>query len=125
MLNFGHTVGHAVEAASGYSLLHGEAVAIGMFYEARVAEAMRLAESGMAQRLAAVLGSYRLPVTRPAAASVDQLISRNAERQEVAVRRSSLRIASYHRSDGHGGVASGWTVAAPEGMVRELLTVKQ
>ena len=38
ILNFGHTIGHAVEAASRYALLHGEAVAIGMAIESRLAE---------------------------------------------------------------------------------------
>src|SRR5882672_11368545 len=40
ILNFGHTVGHAVEAATQFTMLHGEAVAIGMAYEARLAEAL-------------------------------------------------------------------------------------
>ena len=42
-LNFGHTVGHAIELASGYSLLHGEAVAIGMIYEGLIAERIGVA----------------------------------------------------------------------------------
>ena len=36
VLNFGHTIGHAIEATSGYAVLHGEAVAIGMALEARL-----------------------------------------------------------------------------------------
>lgn len=123
-LNFGHTVGHAVEAASSYSLLHGEAVAIGMTYEARLAEALGVAEKGLAERLAGVLGTYRLPITRPAAASVDQLISKM--RNDKKSRSGDVRFA-LPRAIGamHGGVASGWTVAAPEGMIRELLAIKQ
>ncbi|HEX4632390.1 MAG TPA: 3-dehydroquinate synthase [Gemmatimonadales bacterium] len=123
-LNFGHTVGHAVEATSGYSLLHGEAVAIGMAYEARLAEILGIGEPGIGERLTGVLGTYRLPVTRPSAASVDQLISKM--RNDKKSRAGDLRFA-LPRAIGamHGGVASGWTVAAPEGVVRELLAVKQ
>jgi 3-dehydroquinate synthase len=123
-LNFGHTVGHAVEAASGYSLLHGEAVAIGMAYEGRLAETLGIGESGMSGRLTGVLAAYRLPVTRPSAASVDQLISKM--RNDKKSRAGDLRFA-LPRAIGamHGGIASGWTVAAPEGVVRELLTIKQ
>ena len=38
ILNFGHTIGHAVEAASRFELLHGEAIAIGMVAEALLGE---------------------------------------------------------------------------------------
>ena len=41
VLNFGHTIGHGVEAASDYALLHGEAIAIGMVAEARARGARR------------------------------------------------------------------------------------
>lgn len=123
-LNFGHTVGHAVESASGYSLLHGEAVAIGMAYEARLAETLGIAESGTAARLMEVLSQYRLPVARPPAASVDQLISRM--RNDKKARAGDLRFA-LPRAIGamHGGVATGWTSAVPETAVRDLLGVKQ
>jgi len=65
-----------------------------------------------------------LPVTRPPAASVDQLISRM--RNDKKARSGDLRFA-LPRNIGamHGGVASGWTVAVPEGAVRELLAIKQ
>jgi 3-dehydroquinate synthase len=55
VLNFGHTVGHALEALSGWHLLHGEAVAEGMRVEARLGEAMGVTEPGTARRLAGVL----------------------------------------------------------------------
>lgn len=55
VLNFGHTVGHALEALSGWDLLHGEAVAEGMRVEARLGEAMGVTEPGTAGRLSAVL----------------------------------------------------------------------
>ncbi|HWZ29007.1 MAG TPA: 3-dehydroquinate synthase [Gemmatimonadales bacterium] len=123
-LNFGHTVGHAVEAASGYALLHGEAVAIGMAYEARLAETLGIAEAGTAARLSALLTAYRLPVARPPAASVDQLLSRM--RNDKKARSGDLRFALPQTIGAmHGGVTTGWTVAVPEGAVRELLAVKQ
>ncbi len=54
-LNLGHTVGHALELVSGYRLSHGEAVAIGLVVEARLAEDLGLARYGLAQRISAVL----------------------------------------------------------------------
>src|SRR5205085_8352186 len=46
VLNFGHTIGHAIEAATDFATLHGEAVAIGLVVEARLAERLGVAEAG-------------------------------------------------------------------------------
>ena len=64
-LNFGHTVGHAVEAASGYRVRHGEAVAIGLAVEARVATRRTGLPPGDADRLVALLETLGLPVRPP------------------------------------------------------------
>lgn len=61
-LNFGHTVGHALEAITGYGpLLHGEAIAIGMVAETRIAEHLNLAERGLAQQVREVMTANGLP----------------------------------------------------------------
>jgi 3-dehydroquinate synthase len=64
-LNFGHTVGHAVEALSGFRLLHGEAVAIGMVVEAMIGERLGVSAEGTADRLRAALSALGLPVRVP------------------------------------------------------------
>jgi 3-dehydroquinate synthetase len=64
-LNLGHTIGHGVEAASGFALRHGEAVAIGLAAEARLAERLGLAEAGLAGRLVRVLEQVGLPTRCP------------------------------------------------------------
>jgi shikimate kinase/3-dehydroquinate synthase len=66
ILNLGHTIGHAVEAASDYRLRHGEAVAIGLVAEARLAERLLAASKGFADRIAAVLTGLDLPTEIPA-----------------------------------------------------------
>src|SRR5260370_20523256 len=55
ILNFGHTVGHAIEATAGFAVLHREAGAIGMAYESRLAEDLRGVQPGPPPRHAAVL----------------------------------------------------------------------
>lgn len=64
-LNLGHTVGHALEKATHYTMPHGFAVSIGTVVEARLAEALGLAESGLAGEIAIILEGLRLPVTIP------------------------------------------------------------
>jgi 3-dehydroquinate synthase len=51
ILNFGHTIGHAMEAASSYGLGHGAAVAMGMKGEAAVGEALGVTQAGTRRRL--------------------------------------------------------------------------
>ncbi len=65
VLNFGHTIGHAIEAASGFSLLHGEAISIGMVLESRLAERLGLAEPGTSATVQQALATLGLPVNRP------------------------------------------------------------
>ncbi len=65
VLNFGHTVGHAVELVSGFRLRHGEAVSIGMAVEARLAERLGLAVEGLTAEIKATLEGLGLPAELP------------------------------------------------------------
>ena len=65
VLNYGHTIGHALEVLSGYSLLHGEAVAIGMVVEAKMAEKLSIAKQGLAEEIENVLKGLGLPTRIP------------------------------------------------------------
>jgi 3-dehydroquinate synthase len=120
ILNFGHTVGHAIEATSRYEVLHGEAVAIGMVYEGRLAESVGIAAGGTAQRIKDVLERLHLPVERAGGSQVDDLIA--AMRSDKKVRAGEIRLA-LPRAIGraHGDEASGWTVAVAEDALRQVL----
>ncbi|QEM68648.1 3-dehydroquinate synthase [Geobacter sp. FeAm09] len=66
-LNYGHTLGHALETQAGYrSLVHGEAVAIGMVLAARICALRGECGDGDVARITALLGSLGLSVTPPA-----------------------------------------------------------
>ncbi len=73
ILNFGHTIGHAVEAASGYTLIHGFGVAIGMQTVAELAIASGYATAEALQPLERILKDYQLPVTIPEAFDKQQI----------------------------------------------------
>jgi 3-dehydroquinate synthase len=66
LLNFGHTFGHAIESAAGYGKwLHGEAVATGMVLAARLSARLGRIPAADAERLAALLARFGLPVAAP------------------------------------------------------------
>ena len=60
-LNLGHTVGHAVEAASNFALSHGRAVATGMAIVARASADAQLCDRELSVRLEAILEKFQLP----------------------------------------------------------------
>jgi len=66
ILNYGHTIGHAVEAASGFGLLHGECVAIGMKAAGRIEKAMGLVRDSRLERIETLLRKLQMPAKIPA-----------------------------------------------------------
>lgn len=73
-LNLGHTLGHAVEIASGFSLLHGEAVAIGLVLATKMAERLGVARRGLTVEIRNTLSGLGLPVDIPAGLSPAEII---------------------------------------------------
>ena len=75
ILNYGHTFAHAFETVAGYgSLLHGEAVAIGMVCASRLAEARGLIEHATTERQRELLDEFGLP-TVPGSWAIDDLLA--------------------------------------------------
>lgn len=68
VLNYGHTLGHAIEIHSRYSLRHGEAISIGLVYAAELAHARGLIDSGVVDQHRRLLSSFGLPITYEATA---------------------------------------------------------
>ncbi len=90
VLNYGHTLGHALErAAPEWALRHGEAVAYGMIGEARMAERLGLAEPGLAAVLQGVLQGLGLARGRP---PVDEERARQALRHDKKLRARRLKL---------------------------------
>ena len=89
LLNYGHTVGHAIEAVSGYGrYLHGEAVSIGMMAAALIAQSLGMIDDELVERQRAVLARYGLP-TRAGGLSVDAVIE--ATKSDKKTRGGTIR----------------------------------
>jgi 3-dehydroquinate synthase len=74
-LNFGHTVGHALEKLSGYTMAHGEAVAIGMKVESEMAYARGALNKEALARIVHLITAFGLPIAPPFAVSKEELYS--------------------------------------------------
>jgi len=118
-LNFGHTIGHAVELVSGYSLLHGEAVAIGMVLEGRLAEKVGVAKVGTADAITNALQVFQLPTDLP------QPFDRDAVREAIGSDKKGqagrMRFALPSAIGAMAGAETGWTVSVGDDQLREVL----
>ena len=119
MLNAGHTAAHAMELVSGYSMLHGEAVALGLRAECVMGELAGLLPDGTFARVARALDRLGLP------ARAEGL---SAERVRAAMQRDKKSLAGETRfaiPTALGSLAArddgGWTVPVPEEIIAKGL----
>jgi len=119
VLNFGHTIGHGIEAASGYSLLHGEAIAIGMVAEARLAEESDIAEDGTARAIEHAVRNAGLPSRMPRSIEPDRVLA--LMRSDKKQKRGALEYALPRRVGQMAGEESGWAIPIPDEAVRDVL----
>ncbi|MEM8903286.1 MAG: 3-dehydroquinate synthase family protein, partial [Actinomycetota bacterium] len=116
LLNYGHTLGHALEIAGRFDLRHGEAVAIGLVFAAELAHLMGRIDERRVLRHRELVGAYDLPTTTPPDLDVDELLELMG-RDKKAV--SSLTFVL----DGPNGVE-----VVPDvdpGLVREAVAVME
>ena len=112
ILNAGHTIGHALERLSSYTLPHGEGVAIGLVAECRIAEGMKLAEPGLADRVAGLLVELGLPVAvEPRPATRDLLTAMSTDKKNRGGRIRMALPAAIGRMTATSGE---WTVEVGE-----------
>jgi 3-dehydroquinate synthase len=120
VLNAGHTVAHALELVTDYTLAHGEAVALGLVAECELAERLALAPAGLRGRVTALLERLGLPTRLDRAAPPDALLAAMAGDKKNRAGRVRFTLpcdlGAMHPGDG-------WTVAAPEAEVRRALGI--
>jgi len=116
LLNFGHSFGHAIETETGYgTLLHGEAVAIGMVLAARLSARLRMSTETDTQRVRVLLGRFGLPTELPPHLQPEALLARM--RLDKKNRANALRLILW-RGIGKAEIVEGVDEAA----VRSILS---
>jgi len=119
ILNFGHTVAHALEAVSGYTTLHGEAVAAGMAIEVAIGTSMGITAPGTREALIEALEAFGLPTSIPNA-PVGQLL--DAMRHDKKNRAGTVKFAFLKELGQAGKTDDGdWTFPAPTDVVKSAL----
>jgi len=119
VLNFGHTIGHAVETLSGYAMLHGECVAVGMVAEARVAEIIGVADDGLTESISALCRSAGLPTTFPDSMSAAAILA--ATRRDKKARAGAVEYALPSALGHMAGAGHGYGTPVPDAAVLEAL----
>ena len=93
ILNYGHTLAHALETVGRYDLRHGEAVAIGLVFAAELANVVGRIDEDRVREHRRVVGTYDLPSTLPSGVDRDELITLfGATRRRSAASRSSSTV---------------------------------
>ena len=115
ILNFGHTLGHAIELATRYALLHGEAVAIGMILEATIAERLGVAMQGTTDRIRDAVKRAGLPDALPE--SIDRSAILAATRADKKSRLGVVEYALPTKVGEMAGEERGWSLPVADSEV--------
>ncbi len=118
ILNAGHTIGHGLEHQSNYLLPHGEAVALGLIAETRIAERMGLTLTGTADRVVALLRALGLP-TRSGPIAVSEVLG--AMRHDKKNRDGTVRMALPIRLGAMHDDGGDWTVPVTDDLLAGAL----
>lgn len=119
ILNFGHTIAHAIEHVTGYGVPHGDAVAIGMVVEATLAERIGLASPGLADTIATVCDAAGLPVRLPTGLDPAEIVV--GTRSDKKTRGGVVEYALPTRLGAMAGESSDFGIAVPEAEVLQTL----
>lgn len=119
VLNFGHTIGHAIESESGYTLLHGEAIAIGMYVEAQIAERLGVAQPGTGERIRDALATLQLPAVKPSTLDASRILA--ATRSDKKARGGHVEYALPAAIGRMAGAEQGYGIPVPDALVLEVL----
>ena len=95
LLNFGHSIGHAIEGILTPQVLHGECVAIGMVIEAILARYLGVLDGGAVARLTKCIASYKLPISLN-----DTMLRKRSAGRQCSVDRLMTVMGTDKKNDG-------------------------
>ena len=118
VLNFGHTLGHAIETAGEYAWPHGSCVALGMILEARLGERMGVTRAGTSETFRRLAALMELPTHLPKGLEPEDILAFTRTDKKGRGGRPQYVLLSET-----GKVASGqdWAHAVPDEIVLEVL----
>ena len=119
ILNFGHTLGHAIEAASDYQLGHGAAVAVGMLLEAQLGEELGVTEAGTESGLRNALATLGFDASSCGHVDVEKALSYLLSDKKA---RSGRPRYVLLRRLGETLEGDGWSREVPDDAVRDVLS---
>ena len=119
ILNAGHTIAHALETESGFQLAHGEAVALGLIAETRIAEQMGIAPAGLSARIASLAAALGLPTelkSRRDLTRLTQALTRDKKNRGGKIHLAlPADLGKMHVANGQ------WTVPVDSTLIMEVL----
>ena len=120
ILNLGHTVGRAIETLSGYSLLHGEAVAIGMAMQAKIGEKLGFITKEQVERVIALFEKAGLPTKLPKEMPTEEVVQKLYTDKKV--RQGKIRFV-FQEGIGHikRHEDGNYSIALEEAFIRKTI----
>ena len=118
--NFGHTIGHALERLSDYTIPHGAAVAIGMVAEARLGERLGVTRDGVADGIAAACDALGLPTRAPSPLRPEAIVETTHADKKAAGGRVAYALPVALGT--MAGADSGFVIPVPDADVIRALT---
>jgi 3-dehydroquinate synthase len=118
ILNFGHTLGHAVEASMDYQLPHGSCVALGMILEARLGENLGITREGTSDILEKMVSLLGLPTDLPPGLSAEAVLAMTRADKKGRAGRPRYVLLSQ---PGKIAANDDWAREVPDGAVLEVL----
>lgn len=119
ILNFGHTIGHAIETSCSYAMLHGECVALGMRVEARIAGILGIADASLARSVDEALGAFGISLRPRVAIAPDAVLE--ATRADKKARGRTVEYALAAGIGRMAGADNGYGTRVPDSVVREAI----